>query len=234
MTNTNNQLQESIRAACAVFESLQELAEPVARTADAMVECLCAGRKLLVCGNGGSAADGADFSAEFGCRFVTDRRPYPALNLAQGGSLMSAIGNDYGYDEVFARQVAGLGHKGDVLVAITTSGNSRNILRALEEGKTRGLTTVALLGRDGIREDVMPGHDHGALGGRHIAGNDPHRRRLPGAVRAEKSQDFAPFHGEADVVDRGDRAVAFREVLDLDHEDSEQLMDESSRTNRRS
>ena len=92
------------------------------------------GRKLLVCGNGGSAADGADFSAEFGCRFVTDRRPYPALNLAQGGSLMSAIGNDYGYDEVFARQVAGLGQKGDVLVAITTSGNSKNILRALEEG----------------------------------------------------------------------------------------------------
>ncbi len=114
-----------------------------------MVECLCAGRKLLVCGNGGSAADGADFSAEFGCRFVTDRRPYPALNLAQGGSLMSAIGNDYGFDEVFARQVAGLGQSGDVLVAITTSGNSKNILRALEEGKMRGLTTVALLGRGG-------------------------------------------------------------------------------------
>ena len=79
------------------FAALAELADPVARTADAMVECLCAGRKLLVCGNGGSAADGADFSAEFGCRFMTDRRPYPALNLAQGGSLMSAIGNDYGF-----------------------------------------------------------------------------------------------------------------------------------------
>jgi phosphoheptose isomerase len=149
MTNIDNELQESIRAATAVFESLQELAEPVARTADAMVGCLCGGKKLLVCGNGGSAADGADFSAEFGCRFMTDRRPYPALNLAQGGSLMSAIGNDYGYDEVFARQVAGMGQKGDVLVAITTSGNSKNILRALEEGKSRGITTVALLGRDG-------------------------------------------------------------------------------------
>ena len=96
-----------------------------------------------------SAADGADFSAEFGCRFITDRRPYPALNLAQGGSLMTAIGNDYTFDEVFARQVAGLGQRGDVLVAITTSGNSRNILRALAEGKARRLTTVALLGRDG-------------------------------------------------------------------------------------
>ena len=149
MADITDHLQESIRAACAVFESLQELAESIARSADAMVECLCAGRKLLVCGNGGSAADGADFSAEFGCRFVTDRRPYPALNLAQGGSLMSAIGNDYGYDEVFARQVAGLGQRGDILVAITTSGNSPNILRALDEAKVRGLTTVALLGRDG-------------------------------------------------------------------------------------
>ena len=142
-------LQDSIRAACRTFESLQELAEPIGRTVDVMVDCLCRGQKLLVCGNGGSAADGADFSAEFGCRFVTDRRPYPALNLAQGGSLMSAIGNDYGYDEVFARQVAGLGQSGDVLVAITTSGNSKNILRALEEGKSRGLTTVSLLGRNG-------------------------------------------------------------------------------------
>ena len=149
MSDITNQLQDSIRAACSIFESLQELAQPIGRAADSMVDCLCAGRKLLVCGNGGSAADGADFSAEFGCRFVTDRRPYPALNLAQGGSLMSAIGNDYGFDEVFARQVAGLGQRGDVLVAITTSGNSKNILRALEEGKARGLTTVALLGRDG-------------------------------------------------------------------------------------
>ena len=111
-----------------------------------MAECLCAGRKLLVCGNGGSAADGADFSAEFGCRFVTDRRPYPALNLAQGGSLMSAIGNDYGYDEVFARQVAGLGQKGDVLVAITTSGNSKH--SSCLKGHS-GANDMALLVRSG-------------------------------------------------------------------------------------
>lgn len=149
MADISNHLREAIRAACSTFESLQDLAHPIARVADAMVDCLCGGRKLLVCGNGGSAADGADFSAEFGCRFVADRRPYPALNLAQGGSLMSAIGNDYGYEEVFARQVAGLGQRGDVLVVLTTSGNSRNILRALEEGKARGLMTVALLGRDG-------------------------------------------------------------------------------------
>lgn len=149
MTILTNDLTDAIGEAQRTIAALAELADPVARTADAMVECLCAGRKLLVCGNGGSAADGADFSAEFGCRFMTDRRPYPALNLAQGGSLMSAIGNDYGFDEVFSRQVAGMGHEGDVLVAITTSGNSKNILRALEEGKKRGLTTVALLGRGG-------------------------------------------------------------------------------------
>ncbi|HSU86784.1 MAG TPA: SIS domain-containing protein [Chthoniobacterales bacterium] len=149
MADAAQGLDESIRAARDTFASLRELAVPVSKAVEAIVECLCAGRKLLVCGNGGSAADGADFSAEFGCRFVADRRPYPALNLAQGGSLMSAIGNDYGYDEVFARQVAGLGGKGDVLVAISTSGNSKNILRALEEGKKRGLTTVALLGRGG-------------------------------------------------------------------------------------
>lgn len=149
MADVAQHLQESIHAACGTLSSLEALAGPVGDAVEAMLECLCGGRKLLVCGNGGSAADGADFSAEFGCRFVTDRRPYPALNLAQGGSLMSAIGNDYGYDEVFARQVAGMGQKGDVLVAITTSGNSKNILRALEEGKARGLTTVALLGRDG-------------------------------------------------------------------------------------
>lgn len=149
MTNAANELKEAIAAACRTFQALEALAEPVAQAADAMVECLVAGKKLLVCGNGGSAADGADFSAEFGCRFLTDRRPYPALNLAQGGSLMSAIGNDYGFDEVFARQVAGLGQEGDVLVAITTSGNSKNILRALEEGKARRLTTVSLLGRGG-------------------------------------------------------------------------------------
>ncbi|HEY1769855.1 MAG TPA: SIS domain-containing protein [Chthoniobacterales bacterium] len=142
-------LQQSIRAGCQTLESLQALADPVSRAVDALTNCLCAGGKLLVCGNGGSAADGADFSAEFGCRFITDRRPYPALNLAQGGSLMSAIGNDYGFEEIFARQVAGLGAKGDVLIAITTSGNSKNILRALAEGNARGLTTISLLGRGG-------------------------------------------------------------------------------------
>src|SRR5712691_2328737 len=149
MSDISDHLRDSIRAARDTFQSLQTLEQPLGQATDLIADCLCAGRKLLVCGNGGSAADGADFSAEFGCRFSTDRRPYPALNLAQGGSLTTAIANDYEFAEVFARQVAGLGQRGDVLVAITTSGNSRNILRALEEGKARSLTTIALLGRDG-------------------------------------------------------------------------------------
>ena len=116
---------------------------------DLLVTAYQAGNKLLVCGNGGSAADAADFCTEFACRFMQDRRPYPAMNLSQGGSLITATGNDYGFEEIFARQVAAFGKTGDVLVAISTSGKSANIRRALEEGKSRKLKTIALLGRDG-------------------------------------------------------------------------------------
>jgi phosphoheptose isomerase len=142
-------LQAALRAANATFEKLGDLGPALSRAADLVAKCLLSDHKLLVCGNGGSAADGADFSTELACRFVQDRRPYPALNLAQGGSLTSAIGNDYGFDEIFARQVWAFGQRGDLLLGITTSGNSRNVLRALEEAGQRGLSSIALLGRDG-------------------------------------------------------------------------------------
>jgi phosphoheptose isomerase len=142
-------LQAALRAANATFEKLGDLGPALSRAADLVTKCLLSDHKLLVCGNGGSAADSADFSTELACRFVHDRRPYPALNLAQGGSLTSAIGNDYGFGEIFARQVCAFGQRGDLLLAITTSGNSKNILRALEEAKKRGLTSITLLGRDG-------------------------------------------------------------------------------------
>ena len=142
-------LQNALRAANATFQKLGDLGPALSRAADLVTECLLSDHKLLVCGNGGSAADGADFSTELACRFAHDRRPYPALNLAQGGSLTSAIGNDYGFDEIFARQVWAFGQRGDLLLAITTSGNSRNVLRALEEARQRGLSSIALLGRDG-------------------------------------------------------------------------------------
>ncbi len=142
-------LPAAIIAATKTIESLAKLEQPLARAADLITQCLHSGNKLLVCGNGGSAADAADFCTEFACRFIEDRRPYPAMNLSQGGSLITALGNDYGFDEIFARQVLAFGKSGDVLIAITTSGKSANTRRALEEGKSRELKTIALLGRDG-------------------------------------------------------------------------------------
>src|SRR5215210_3716518 len=144
-----NPLPDAINAAVATFRTLAALAEPLGRAAEVITNCLKSGHKLLVCGNGGSASDGADFAGEFACRFVEDRRPYPAINIADGGGLMTAIGNDYGFDEVFARQVWAFGQSGDVLVVFTTSGNSRNTIRALEEARGQGIESVAFLGRDG-------------------------------------------------------------------------------------
>ena len=157
MSEVSEILQNSLRAANATFEKLGDLGPALSRAADLVTECLVSDHKLLVCGNGGSAADGADFSAELACRFVNDRRPSPAMTLAPGGPTTSQISNDYGFDEVFARQVWAFGQPGDVLLAISTSGNSRNILRALEEAKKRGLTSIALLGRDGGPANGMAG-----------------------------------------------------------------------------
>jgi len=142
-------LKNAIAGASNTLESLVDLEPQIAKAAELIGDCLTNGNKLLVCGNGGSAADAADFCTELACRFDRDRRPYPALNLSQGGSLITAAGNDYGFDEIFARQVHAFGKSGDVLIAITTSGKSKNVQRALEEAKAAGLKTIALLGRDG-------------------------------------------------------------------------------------
>jgi len=131
------------------FQSLKKLESLVAKAADLIEECLRAGNKLLVCGNGGSAADAAHFSTELVVRFAKDRRAQPAICLASDGGLLTAAANDYGFNEIFARQVAAFGQLGDVLICLTTSGESKNIVRALEEAKARELKTIALLGRDG-------------------------------------------------------------------------------------
>jgi D-sedoheptulose 7-phosphate isomerase len=141
--------RNSLRSALTTIESLSGLEENLLRAADLVRACLLAGNKLLVAGNGGSAADGMDFSTEYTCRFSGDRRPFPALNLATDGTLLAAIGNDYAFEEVFARQVWAFGKPGDVLVVYSTSGKSPNILRALDEAKKRGLGSIAFLGRDG-------------------------------------------------------------------------------------
>jgi D-sedoheptulose 7-phosphate isomerase len=142
-------LERATRDAVATLQALTPFQPALERAAVLIGETLLGGGKLLVCGNGGSAGDSADFATEFACRFVSDRRPFPALNLAACGSLLTAHANDYGVEEMFARSVRAFGQPGDVLVALTTSGNSPNILRALAAGTTAGLHTIALLGRDG-------------------------------------------------------------------------------------
>src|SRR6202790_2129604 len=149
MSDSSEIFQAALAGATKTLQSTGDLDAQIGRAAELIAECLRAGNKLLVCGNGGSAADAADFCTEFACRFVEDRRPYPAMNLSQGGSLITATANDYGFDAVFARQVRAFGNPGDLLIAISTSGKSENIRRASEEARDGKLTTIALLGRDG-------------------------------------------------------------------------------------
>ena len=149
MRSPSEILKSAIGAATTTLQSIVDLESQVAKAADLIVDGLTNGKKVLACGNGGSAADAADFCTELACRFVENRRPYPAMNLSQGGSLLTATGNDYGFEEIFARQVHAFGASGDVLIAISTSGKSKNIQRAIEEARHRKLKTAALLGRDG-------------------------------------------------------------------------------------
>ena len=123
--------------------------ELVARAAMQIVKSLRGGGKVLFCGNGGSAADAQHLAAEFTGRYLKERRPLPALALDANTSSLTAIGNDYGFDLVFARQLEALGKEGDVLVGISTSGNSPNVLRALEVAKSKSIYTVALAGLTG-------------------------------------------------------------------------------------
>ena len=149
MGNSSKILERAIVAANQTLQSLFDLDARVAKAADLSEESLRAGNKLLVCGNGGSAADASHFATEFVVRFTKDRPAYPAICLACDGGLLTAAGNDYGFDEVFARQVAAFGLQGDVLICLTTSGKSRNVERALAEAKAHKLKTIAFLGRDG-------------------------------------------------------------------------------------
>ena len=143
------QLRDAIAAATETLRALSSLEPQMAQAADVIDQCLRAGNKLLVCGNGGSAADASHFATELVVRFAKDRRALPAICLASDSGILTAAGNDYGFDEVFARQVAAFGIAGDVLICLTTSGKSKNLIRALEEAKARKLKTIAFLGRDG-------------------------------------------------------------------------------------
>jgi D-sedoheptulose 7-phosphate isomerase len=149
MSDFSSNLDRAIDDSLRNLESLKNLGQEVSRAADLIEQCLCAGNKLLVCGNGGSATDASHFATELVVRFAKDRSALPAICLASDSGIVTAAANDYGFDEVFARQVAAFGVPGDVLICLTTSGKSKNLIRALEEAKGRGLKTIAFLGRDG-------------------------------------------------------------------------------------
>jgi D-sedoheptulose 7-phosphate isomerase len=131
------------------LQSMDALAKPIAAAAERMVQCLRADGKILACGNGGSAADSQHFSAELLNRFEMERPGLAAIALTTDTSTLTSIGNDYDFEQIFSKQVRALGHKNDVLLAITTSGNSKNVLAAVQAAHENGLTVIALTGRNG-------------------------------------------------------------------------------------
>ncbi|MBX3229654.1 MAG: SIS domain-containing protein [Labilithrix sp.] len=130
---------------------LQRCAKDILAACALVVDCLRAGNKVLFCGNGGSAADAQHLAAELVGRYVTERRALPGIALTVDTSILTAVGNDYGFERVFARQVEALGQKGDVLVAITTSGGSPNVLAAIESARARGVKVLGLTGAKGTK-----------------------------------------------------------------------------------
>jgi D-sedoheptulose 7-phosphate isomerase len=135
------------------------LPEQIARGIVAMTDCLRAGGKVMACGNGGSAADAQHFAAELIGRFERERQELAAIALTTDTSILTAVGNDYSYDEIFAKQVRGLGKKGDILIGISTSGNSKNVVKAIEAAKKMGIKIIALTGNDGGKIASLMGAD---------------------------------------------------------------------------
>ena len=141
--------QQFIDSADLKYQAAPVLSKPIAQAITAIVASLTSGGKVLACGNGGSAADAQHFSAEFVGRFERERPELAAIALTTDTSILTAVANDYAFDAVFSRQVRALGQAGDVLIAISTSGNSSNILTAVEAAHARDMVVVALTGRDG-------------------------------------------------------------------------------------
>jgi D-sedoheptulose 7-phosphate isomerase len=133
------------------YAAAESLTRPIADAVHAIVGCITAGGKVLACGNGGSAADAQHFAAEFVGRFERERPPLAAIALTTDTSILTAVGNDYDFNAIFSKQVIALGAPGDVLVAISTSGNSNNVLAAVEAARAKEMTVVALTGRGGGR-----------------------------------------------------------------------------------
>lgn len=132
-----------------LMQGLASLDPQIQQAGQRLAAALAAGGKIMFCGNGGSAADSQHLASELTGRFIKDRRPLAGLALTTDSSALTCIGNDYSFDDVFSRQVQGLGRAGDALIGISTSGNSANVLRAVEAARAMGIYTLGLLGRDG-------------------------------------------------------------------------------------
>jgi len=144
------QLEDNI----ALQRYLQKQAKILTTIAELLIQALQKGNKVLLFGNGGSAADAQHIASELSGKFYLNRNPLPAIALTTNTSSLTAIGNDYGYEEVFARQVKGLVRQGDIVIGISTSGNSPNVLRGIEQAKQMGAVTIALTGRGGRLKEL--------------------------------------------------------------------------------
>jgi D-sedoheptulose 7-phosphate isomerase len=142
-------VRQSIDDAINAIGLLVPLENKIRAAAELIENALLTGHRVLGCGNGGSATDVSHFTAELACRFLGDRKPFPGFSLTNDGGLITAIGNDYSFEEVFARQLVAFGRPGDVLFALSTSGQSRDIVRVLEVARELKIESIALLGRDG-------------------------------------------------------------------------------------
>jgi D-sedoheptulose 7-phosphate isomerase len=164
-------LAETIRT----FQGLSTIRAEIDRAGDLILATLRRGGKLLIAGNGGSAAEAAHFATELVGRYAKNRRSLPAVALSSDGSLLSCIGNDYGYEQSFARQIEGLARPGDLIVLLTSSGNSANVIAALHAAKKAGVESIAFLGRGGGKakglatcELIMPGTSGAAAQEAHL------------------------------------------------------------------
>jgi len=147
---TNEQILMHFRESAELkMQAAEVLADPIAKAVDIMFTALSNGNKILACGNGGSAADCQHFAAELVGRFERERLPLPAMALTTDTSIISAVGNDYSFSEIYSKQVQAFGQAGDVLLAISTSGNSGNVVQAVEAALEREMRVVALTGKNG-------------------------------------------------------------------------------------
>lgn len=155
---TNQTMKEVFKAHSASLQkavaNVDEFHQQVGAVAMHLREAFDKGKKVLVAGNGGSAAEAQHFSDEFVGKYATNRPAYPAIALTADGAVLTCVGNDFGYEQVFARQVEALGNEGDVFIGLTTSGNSKNILVAAEKARDKGMTVIAMCGRGGAFKDM--------------------------------------------------------------------------------